>query len=248
MTTSRYVRHDSRSSLRTRMPRPAVMRARPTRRRKTSSSDGRTRSYAARRTRAATTRGNSSDDATSGIGHRHDEAALGLGDAVDPGDGPKARRPAPRSRPPARAQDRSGTAAGRTGQELVERPFGDESAVVQDADAIADPFDIGEHVGREDDRRALAELRDERQQVAPTLGVQRADRLVQDEQIGFRHERLGDARDAGASRPSSRRSADPPRRPARRARGSRRRDRAPRRRQPLQPPSERHELRPVIQP
>ena len=37
-------------------------------------------------------------------------------------------------------------------EQSIERPLGDEAAVIEDRDPVADPLDVGQHVGREDDR------------------------------------------------------------------------------------------------
>ena len=58
--------------------------SRPTRRRKTSSSEGRTRSNAASRTPASTTSGSSPADGGAPVRHRHDEPPVGLGHAARP--------------------------------------------------------------------------------------------------------------------------------------------------------------------
>ena len=77
-------------------------------------------------------------------------------------------------------------------EQLVERTLGDQPAAIQDPDPVADPLDVGQDVGREDDRRAGPQVGDERQQVAPALGIERADRLVEDQQARRGDERLGD--------------------------------------------------------
>ena len=64
---------------------------------------------------------------------------------------------------------------------------------IEDRDAVADALDVGEDVGRDDDRRRAAEALDQREQVAPALRVERADRLVEDEQLGLVEHGLGDA-------------------------------------------------------
>ncbi len=168
--------------------------ARPTSRRKTSSSDGRTRSYAASRTPS---RDDDRQEPGRGDGRRRvTETISPLSVSVTrsiQGDRPKARHqrrdglrlPGLRVEP----VERQGVA----GEQVVERPLGDEAAVIEDADPVADALDVGEHVGGEDDRGALAQLGDQREQVAPALRVERADRLVEDEQVGLGHERLGDA-------------------------------------------------------
>ena len=43
---------------------------------------------------------------------------------------------------------------GVAGQQVVERPLGHQAPVVEDPDPVADPFDVGKDVGREDDGRA----------------------------------------------------------------------------------------------
>ena len=57
----------------------------------------------------------------------------------------------------------------------------DEPAVVEDRDVVADALDVAEDVRREEDRGLPAERSDEREQVVPSLGVQRAHRLVEDQ-------------------------------------------------------------------
>ena len=64
--------------------------------------------------------------------------------------------------------------------------------MVEDAHPVADPLDVGQHVGREDDRGGLAQLGDEREDVATTLRIERADRLVEDEEPRPIDECLGD--------------------------------------------------------
>ena len=64
--------------------------------------------------------------------------------------------------------------------------------MVHDPDAVADPLDVGEDVGREDDRGAGPQVGDQGEEVAPPLGVERADRLVEDEQARRGDQRLGD--------------------------------------------------------
>ena len=174
-------------------PEPGHQAARPTSRRNTSSSDGRTRSNAARRTPCRTTSGSSSADARSGVGHRHDQSALRLGDPVDPGDRPQLRGQGRHRRTLSGLGIDPVERHGIAGEQVVERALGHEPAVVEDADAVADALDVGQHVRGEDDRRVLAQLGDEREEVAASLGVERADRLVEDQQLGLGDERLGDA-------------------------------------------------------
>ena len=81
---------------------------------------------------------------------------------------------------------------GVAGQQVVKRPLGDETSVVEDRDPVADPLDVGEDVGREDDGRVGPQLGDQGEQVAPPFRVERADRLVEDQQPRPGHERLGD--------------------------------------------------------
>ena len=68
-------------------------------------------------------------------------------------------------------------------EQLRERAFRHEPPAVEDRDAVADPLDVGEDVGRDDDRRRAARLCDQLEEVAPALRVERADRLVEDQQL-----------------------------------------------------------------
>ena len=133
---------------------------------------GRTRSNAASRRPAATTSGSSPADAAASSRDRHDEppVAVAAGDAVDPRHAPAsvAARPASagllaglRLDPVERQRVRR--------EQLVERPLGHQPAGGHDPDPVADPLDVGQDVGREDDRRARAQVRDEGEQVAPAL-------------------------------------------------------------------------------
>ena len=160
----RSVRHDSSSSLRTRIarqrrssPSPAASPSRPTSRRKTSSSVGRTRSNAARRTPAATTSGSSPAEAARLVRDRHDEPARRRR-SVTPSTHGTARAGGAASARERRVLARLGLDPVErqrvSGEQLVERPLGHEPAAVHDPDPVADPLDVGEDVGREDDRRA----------------------------------------------------------------------------------------------
>src|SRR5258706_124779 len=82
--------------------------------------------------------------------------------------------------------------AGMRGEELLERAFRDQPPAVEDRDAVADPLDIREEVGREDDRRLASQARDELEEVAPSLRVERADWLIEDEDLGPVEKGLGD--------------------------------------------------------
>ena len=92
--------------------------------------------------------------------------------------------------------------AGRSGRGVGERALDDEPAVVEDRDPVADPLDVGQDVGREQDGRRAAEPGDERRGRPAALRVERADRLVEDEH-GGRWTRARRSRAAGASRPST---------------------------------------------
>ena len=69
-------------------------------------------------------------------------------------------------------------------EELIERTLDDEPAAVEDADAVADPLDVGEDMAREQHRRLAAERGDELEHVAPALGVERAHGLIEDQDGG----------------------------------------------------------------
>ena len=79
-----------------------------------------------------------------------------------------------------------------------------------------------EDVGREDDRRLAAEPGDQVEQVAPALRVERADGLVEEHDSRAGGAAPGRSRDAGASRPTSRRSGARRHRADRRGRACRR--------------------------
>ena len=96
-TGSRYVRHDSSSSLRSEDAEARPSRGPPDeaeehvlQRRPHALERGQPDAPPRRRAAAVPL------DATVRVGHRHDQPTLGLGDAVDPGDGPERRRPGPR--------------------------------------------------------------------------------------------------------------------------------------------------------
>ena len=95
-------------------------------------------------------------------------------------------------------------------EQVGERALRHEPAAIEDRDAVADPLDVGEDVGRDDHRRGPAEPLDQLEQVPPALGVERADRLVEDQQIRLVDERPGRSRAAAASRRCTRRSGAPP--------------------------------------
>ena len=82
---------------------------------------------------------------------------------------------------------------GVSGQQVIKRSFGDEVPVIEDRDPVADPFDVRKDVGREDHGRIGAQLGDQGEQVAPPFRIERADRLVEDQQPRPGHDRLGDA-------------------------------------------------------
>ena len=76
------------------------------------------------------------------------------------------------------------------GDDLVERPGRDDPAVVEDDHAIADPLDLGQQVGVEDDRRAaVAGRAHDRPHVGPTDRIERRRRLVEEDQVRVAEER-----------------------------------------------------------
>ena len=85
-------------------------------------------------------------------------------------------------------------------EQVVERALGHEPAAIEDRDAVADPLDVGEDVGRDDHGRRPAEPLDQLEQVPPALGVERADRLVEEQQLAARGSAPGRCRAAAASR------------------------------------------------
>ena len=64
--------------------------------------------------------------------------------------------------------------------------------MVEDRDPVADPLDVGEDVGREQDGGRAAEAGDEVEDVAPALRVEGAHRLVEDDDGWPMDERPGD--------------------------------------------------------
>ena len=85
-------------------------------------------------------------------------------------------------------QNRSGVAR----KQLVHRRLGHEAAVVEDPDAITDSFDVVEDVRAHEDRARAAQAADQLQHVAPSSRVERADRLVEEEDGWPREHRLPD--------------------------------------------------------
>ena len=71
-------------------------------------------------------------------------------------------------------------------------PFGDDAAAIEDDDAGADRFDLGQDVRRQDDGALLAERGDERQHVAALVGIEAVGGLVEDEHVGAMQERIGE--------------------------------------------------------
>ena len=79
------------------------------------------------------------------------------------------------------------------GQQLVDRTLAQETAAVDDGDAVADAFDLGEQVGVEQHRAAAgAELDDHVAHLAAADGVEVGGRFVEDEQLGLVQEGLGE--------------------------------------------------------
>ena len=78
-------------------------------------------------------------------------------------------------------------------QQLRQRPLDHEPTMVQDSDPIADPLDVGEDMGREQDGGLAAQQRDQLEHVPPSLGIERADGLVEDDHRRPMDERAGDA-------------------------------------------------------
>ena len=90
----------------------------------------------------------------------------------------------------------------------------DEPPVVEDRDVVADALDVVEDVGRVEDRGLALDPLHELEHLAPADGVERADRLVEEQHRGPGDERLGDpqplAHAAGVGlRPPVRRIGDP---------------------------------------
>ena len=96
---------------------------------------------------------------------------------------------------------------------------------------------------------SAAQLGDEREEVASALRVERADRLVEDQQAGPGDDRLGDPESLAHRRRSTHRSVAAPRRRARPvSRTSAARRSSLRAREALEPPANSTSSRPVIQP
>ena len=73
--------------------------------------------------------------------------------------------------------------------EFIKGTFGDQLAVVKDADTVTDQFYLSEYVTREEHRRpAFALLTDDVANASDTVGVEPAERFVQHEQFWFPNE------------------------------------------------------------
>ena len=139
----------------------SVPGSRPTSRRKTSSSEGRARSNAARRTPAVTTSGSRPADAA--LPSVTDTIRRVPSARTSSTQGDSRRRAAQRfdGRLLAGLGFEAVERLGIPAQELVERTFRDEPAVVDDPDPVADPLDVGQDVRREQDRGAGAQPLDQ---------------------------------------------------------------------------------------
>ena len=82
------------------------------------------------------------------------------------------------------------------GGQLVERARGHQPAFVDDHDAVAGLGDLGQDVGREDDRVLALERLDQAPDLDDLGRVEADRRLVEDEDLGIVDEGLGDARPA----------------------------------------------------
>ena len=166
----------------------------PTSWRKTSSSVGRTRSKRASRTPGG-------HDERQRLGRRPARVSETVtrmipwssADVARPGGRAEARQqPGHRgvlARLRVQLQDRPGV----PGEQLVDRRLGDQAPVVEDGDPVADPLDVGEDVRAHEDGGRAAQPADELQDVAPALGIERAHRLVEEEDRGTRQHRLAHA-------------------------------------------------------
>ena len=91
------------------------------------------------------------------------------------------------------ADDDPQPVVGERREQLVRRRGPHESPAVEDRDAVGDPLDVVEDVGRVEDRRLALEARHQLEDLAPSDRVERADRLVEQQDLGPRDHRLGDA-------------------------------------------------------
>lgn len=80
------------------------------------------------------------------------------------------------------------------GLEFWQRLRGDELAVVNEYDVVAYLVDVRQYVGREQDGAARLKLLDDVEHLFAADGVKRRHRLVEDDDLGVVHERLGDAK------------------------------------------------------
>ena len=78
--------------------------------------------------------------------------------------------------------------------ELLDRSFGGHASLVEHDDVVAGEFDVGQQVRREDQVHALVvgEVANELEHLVATLRVHSVGRLVEEQQIGVVHERLGE--------------------------------------------------------
>ncbi len=85
-------------------------------------------------------------------------------------------------------------AVGELGGQLVDRARGDEAALDEHADAVADLLDLVQQVRRQQHRDALvgAQPLDEQQQLAHALGVDVHRRLVEDQDRRVLDQRVGE--------------------------------------------------------
>ena len=84
--------------------------------------------------------------------------------------------------------------AGEGLEQLGRRRGADQATLVEDRDVVAHPLDVVEDVGRVEDRRLVAsEVAHEVEDLAPADRVERADRLVEEEDPRPSDQRLADA-------------------------------------------------------
>jgi len=77
--------------------------------------------------------------------------------------------------------------------EIVDRPLGDEHPFGDHQRTVTRRFDLGEDVAREEHGVIAAELAYERPHVSNLIGVEPGGRLVEDQDLRPRHERVGQA-------------------------------------------------------
>ena len=69
------------------------------------------------------------------------------------------------------------------GKQVRQWPFDHQPPAIEDRDPVADPLDIGQDVGGEDDGRFSAQARNQLEQITPSLRVERTHRLVQEQEL-----------------------------------------------------------------